>query len=105
MNIGFRLTDKPIYFPGLEVKDHIYITRYKDMNLAVVIGLRGEVAKLSVNLSAYQYDKLLQENEFFITVDSKEVNDPCFSTGLFEKVTEPFELGPFKNKYQIWRIK
>lgn len=105
MNIGYRLTKKPIYFPALEVKEHIYLTRYTDMNLAVIIGLRGEVGKLSVNLAAYQYDKLLDDYEFFVTLDSKEVNEPCFSTGLFEVVTEPFELGPFNSKYQIWRVK
>lgn len=99
-----QLTKEPIFFKKLNVSGHLYQAWYQDGNIAIVAGEEGRIGKLSVNLVHLINE--LNENEFFIKLYGEYVNDDCFSTGLFEKIGDPFHEGEFEDvKFQKWRLK
>lgn len=103
-----KLTEKEIFFPIIAERGHLYQVFYQDGNIAIVAGYGGRIGKLSINLTNRLNE--LEENEFFVRMygEGEIMNDPCFETGLFEKIGEPFKNNPddFTNvRYQKWRLK
>lgn len=98
-----RLTDKPILFERIKCEGYLYAGKYDNGCLAIIVGQRGEIGKLSVNLVDHINE--LKENQFFVKLYSEGeiINPPCLKSGLFEVVGEPFKWN--FGTFQKWELK
>lgn len=96
-----QLTKEPIYFSKLDESAHLYQTLYVSSRTAILVGQQGQIGKLSVNMP----DLPCKEGEFFVKLygEGEYFNDPCFQSGLFERIGEPFTQG--FGTFEKWRIK
>ena len=105
-----QLTDKEVVFEKLDnLSGHLYQGFYSNGTIAIVAGDLGRIGKLSVNLVDAAHSLL--PNEFFVRIDqnssTKYILSECLSTGLFEIVGRPFDLGSAMPdvKFQRWKLK
>lgn len=94
------LTSEKIHFEKLNIWGHIYQAFYRDQNIAIICGEEGRIGNLSVNL--VNLNHTLKPDEFFVKLygSSKYLNDPCFKSGLFEQIGNPFK---FENDFEsVW---
>jgi len=103
-----KLTKKPVSF-GSCGTGHLFKKYYIDGNIAITAGKSGEIGVLSVNLPEAREHQKLNKNEFFVKLygTGKTMNKPCFDTGLFEKIGEPFSIDyeTHFSKFEKWRVK
>ncbi len=83
---------------------HLYRAQYSNGKTAIIIGERGEIGKLSVNLP--ELSDRLRDNEFFVKLygEGEIVNGPCLETNLFEVIGEPFRTEGSFGTFQLWRL-
>lgn len=105
-----QLTDEPIYFPKLSnICGHIFLGSYENTNTAILIvspDKNSMIGKLSINLS--EIAEQCGPGEFYVKLyaEGNYVNEECFETGLFEKMSMPFSrVGDYPGvMFQKWRL-
>lgn len=99
-----QLTQNKVNIPGCG-SGHLYKTYYRNGKTAIIIGEYGEIGKLSVNLPSLS--EMIGDNEFFVKCynEGELINNPCFETGLFEKIGEPFRIDNSFGTFQLWKLK